>query len=227
MTPRITIYDGAIPMLDEIARLHHLSALAALDQAGMELREKTREAFDASRRSQWSVFLVNGRRVWRKTPISNRFGRRFNFKKAGPESMGNMITSFLMAKQMTLVVAGMHKKFKAWEYYKASKSNFEGGAKQSSYTTGQVLGGSWEILQKLSQGGDFNSQTDRYKGTRRGIDTKPIGKDGNPFYRPRKFIDIGRARAMGRVTEIMTSKLESLIHKQVNRATVRAEVRTA
>lgn len=225
MTPRITIYDGAIPMLDEIARLHHLSALAALDQAGMELRDKTRQAFDASRRSQWSVFVVNGRRVWRKTVMNPRFGRRFNFKKAGPESMSNMITSFLMAKQMTLVVAGMHKNFKAWEYYQASKNNFEGGAKQSSRTTGQVLGGSWEILQKLSQGGNFNAQTDRYKRTRMGVDTKPIGK--NPFYRPRKFIDIGRANAMSQVTDIMTSKLESLIHKQINRANVRATVRTA
>lgn len=227
MTPRITIYDGAIPMLDEIARLHHLSALAALDQAGMELREQTRRAFDASRRSEWSVFVVNGRRVWRKTVMNPKFGRRFNFKKAGPPSMGNMIDSYLMPKAMTLVVAGMHKRFKAWEYYQASKSNFEGGVKQSSISTGQVLGGSWEILQKLSQGGYYDSQSSRYKGTRQGIDTKAIGKNGNPFYRPRRFIDIGRSQAMPRITDIMTSKLESLIHKQVNRANVRAEVRTA
>jgi len=224
MNTRITIYDGAVPMLDQIARLSHLSALAALDQAGMELRDKTREAFLASKRSEWSVFVIDGKRVWRKTAMNPRFGRRFNFKKAGPDNMANMITSFLMGKSMTLVVAGMHKSFQARQYYREAKSNFEGGP-QYAGTTGQVLGGSWEILQKLSRGGRFSEQSARYKGTRMGTDTKPMGE--NPFYRPRKFIEIGRSNAMSKVTDIMTSKLESLIYKQVNRVNVRTEVRTA
>jgi len=222
MSIHIQIYDNAIPMLDKIARLHHLSALAALDQAGMELREQTRKAFLASKRSQWSVFVVDGKRVWRKTAMNPRFGTRFNFKKAGPENMASMINSYLMPRHMTLVVAGMHKTFKAREFYQESKTNFEGGERYASRATGQVLGGSWEILSKLANGGRFSQQSERYKGLRQGIDTKPIGKD--PFYRPRNFAERGRSAAMGRVSDIMTSKLESLIYKQVNRATVKTKV---
>lgn len=224
MNLHISIYDDAVPMLDEIAKWSHKAALAALDQAGIELRDRTREAFDASQRSEWSVHLNKaGKRVWTRGVMGNRFGRRFNFKKAGPESMGNMIDSFLMENSLTLVVAGMHKNFTPRFYRKELKTNSD--IKIYGKGVKQVLGGSWEILQKLNTGGRYSQQSSRYKGTRQGEDTKPYGKDAR--YKPRRFAERGRLAAMGRVTEIMTTTLEGLIHRQVNRATVKTQVRTA
>lgn len=212
-------------MLDKIAQLSHHSALAVLDQAGMELRDSTRKAFRESMPSKYSVFVVNGKRQWRKGNLNSTFGKRFNFKKAGPDSMGDMINSFLMARDMTMVVAGMHKNFTP-RFYSAEAKR---GTTEPIFgkRVGQVLGGSWQILKKLNDGGRFKNLDPKYKATRMGEDTKPIGKDGNPRYEARRFIESGRSRAMGKVQDIMTNKLESLIHKQVNRATVKAIVRAS
>lgn len=220
MTLKISVMDGATPMLDRIAQIHYLSALAALDQAGFELREQTRAAFKNSQPSVWHVKVVNGQRQWYRGGPKSRFGDRFNFKKAGPESMANLINSFVMRDHLTLVVAGMNKRHTARLYYQEAKSNFEGGPQYASKPTEQVLGGSWAILQKLNDGGRFRDQSKWYRGTRMGSDTKPLlGED--TYFRPRKFVEAGRSAAMPRVRDIMTSKLESMIHKQVNRATVR------
>jgi len=222
---KIAIYDGATPVLDRIAQLSTLSALAALDQAGMVIRDRTRDAFKASKRSQWSVKVVNGKRVWTRSGNTHEFGKRFNFKKAGPESMANMINSYLMGAHLTMVVGGMHKSFLARLYYQEAKSNFEGGAQFASKKTGQVLHGSWQILKKLDTGGRFSSLDPKYRATRQGEDTKPMGKD--PQYQRRNFFQKGRDASMGEVKDIMTKKLESLIYKQVNRANVKTKVRVS
>jgi hypothetical protein len=210
-------------MLDKIALLSHHSALAVLDQAGMELRDRTREAFASSKKSNWHVKVVNGKRVWYKGDMRPVFGQRFNFKRKGADNMSSMITSFLMARDMTVVVAGMHKRHIPRMYYQEAKSG--GESMMYGKPVGQVLHGSWQILKKLSEGGRFKNLDPKYKATRMGEDTKPIGV--NPYYRPRTFIERGRAMAMPKVQEIMTSKLESLIYKQVNRATVKTTVRAA
>lgn len=225
MSIHLTIYDEATPTLDKIALLSKHSALAALDQAGMELRDATRKAFRESMPSKYKVTIVNGKRVWTKGGLNSEFGKRLNHKKAGPNSMGDMINSFLMDRQMTMVVSGMHKSFTPRFYSAESKQ----GTTDAIFgrKVGQVLGGSWQILKKLNDGGRFKNLDPKYKGTRMGEDTKPIGKDGNPRYEGRHFIERGRSMAMGRVQDIMTAKLEALIYKQVNRATVKAVERVS
>lgn len=223
MSLKITIYDNAIPMLDEIAKWSLHSALATLDQSGIELRDRTREAFKQSTRHRWYVKVVNGKRVYKNDAGLVEFGKRFNFKKPGPANMENMIDSFLMPGALTLVVAGMHKSFTPRFYAQEAKA----GSTSPIYgqRVGQVLGGSYQILKKLSKGGRFSSQDTKYQDTRHGEDTHPLG--GDPFYKPRHFVERGRMAAMPQVREIMTSKLESLIYRQINRATVKTQVRTS
>lgn len=223
MSVKIVIYDNAIPMLDEIAKWSLHSALAALDQSGLELRDRTREAFRQSTRHRWYVQVVNGKRIYKNDGGLVEFGKRFNFKKPGPGNMANMIDAYLMPRSLTLVVAGMHKSFVPRFYSKEAKTGSDNpihGAR-----VGQVLGGSYQILKKLSTGGRFSTQDQKYKNTRHGEDTQPLGKD--PFYKPRHFIERGRAAAMPQIQDIMTSKLEALIHRQVNRATVKTQVRAS
>lgn len=225
MSLKITIYDNAIPRLDEIAKWSLHSALAALDQSGIELRDRTREAFKQSTLHRWYVKVVNGKKVYKNDGGLVEFGKRFNFRKPGPENMANMIDSFLMAGVLTLVVAGMHRSFTPRLYAQEAKA----GTTSPIYGqhVGGVLGGSYQILKKLSKGGRFSSQDDKYKDIRRGDGYEPIGENGDPFYKPRHFIERGRTAAMPQVREIMTSKLQSLIVRQVNRATVRTVTRTS
>ena len=220
MSVKITIYDNAIPMLDEIAKWSHHSALAALDQAGMELRDKTREAFASSTRHKWFTKIVNGKRVHYKGANFAVFGKRLNFKRSGPDNMSNMIDSFLMERNLTLVVTGMHKSFTPRYFSKEAKQ----GTTSPIYgkKVGAVLGGSWQILQKLSEGGRLSAQDPKYRKIK-----QPLSKDADPFYKPRHFIQRGRNAAMSKVTDIMTDKLQSLIHRQVNRATVKTQVRAS
>jgi len=130
-----------------------------------------------------------------------------------------------MERNLTMVVSGMHKNFVP-RFYSAEAKR---GTTDPIFgrRVGQVLGGSWQILKKLNDGGRFKNLDPKYRATRMGDDTKPIGKDGNPRYEARRFIERGRANAMGKVQEIMTSKLEALIYKQVNRVTVNAVVRAS
>jgi len=204
-------------MLDQIALIHTESALDALDHAGTKLREAIRKSLRESQRSKWIVKVVDGKRRWIRGDKPGEFGGRFNFKKAGPEGMANMVNSFLMPRAMTLVVAGMNKS--------ASVAQYRDGKVVGALRVGQVLGGSYEILKKLNNGGSFDSQSMRYKGTRMGIDTKPIGK--NPTYTARRFIERGRASAMADVQAIMTSQLEALIGRQINRVNIKTQVRAS
>jgi len=223
MSIKIVIYDNAIPMLDEIAKWSLHSALAALDQSGMELRDRTREAFKQSTRHRWYVKVVNGKRVYKNDGGLVEFGKRFNFKKSGPDNMANMINAYLMPKSLTLVVAGMHKSFIPRYFSQEAKA----GTNSPIYgnRVGQVLGGSYQILKKLSKGGRFSSQDPKYQAIRQGEDTHPIG--GDPFYKPRHFIEQGRSMAKPQIQEIMTSKLEALIYRQINRANVTTRVRAS
>lgn len=220
MSVKITIYDNAIPMLDEIAKWSYHSALASLDQAGMEIRDRTREAFATSAKHKWFTKIVNGKRVHYKGENYAVLGKRLNFKRQGPDNMSNMIDSFLMEKSMTLVVTGMHKSFTPRYFSKEAKQ----GTTSPIYgkKVGAVLGGSWQILKKFSEGGRLSAQDEKYRNIK-----KPLSKGADPFYKPRHFVQRGRTAAMGKVTDIMTTKLESLIHRQVNRSTVKTQIRAS
>lgn len=219
MSVKIEIFDGATPLLDEIAKIHFGQAKDALDYSGAILRDAIRSTLRESEPSKYHVVVVKGKRVWRRGG-KTRFGDRFNFKKAGPESMANMVNSFPMfdnPNHTVVVVGGMNKN--------KTVNRWRDGKVVGTEKVPQVLGGTYEILKKLNNGGSFQSQSKRYKATRMGEDTKPMGK--NPMYKGRFFIERGRDKAMPEVTKAMTTRLESMIHRQVNRVSVKMTVRTS
>lgn len=215
MSLKLSISDGATPILDQIAAIHLGQAKDALDHAGSILRDSIRDALVTSEQSDFHVVVKNGKRHWTRGSVG-RFGDRFNFKKAGPQSMANMVNSFFMSEKLMVIVGGMNKN--------VNVNTWRDGKVSGSIRLGQVLAGSYEILKKLNNGGDFNSQTERYKRTRMGEDTKPMGS--NPKYKARKFIERGRSAAMGEVNSLLTDKLQSMIYRQANSIQAKTVTRT-
>lgn len=218
MSIHITIYDGATPMLDQIAQASYGAALDILDRAGSKIRKSSREAFHTSEAHYWHTKYVNGkRRIYRgNTPAV--FGQRRSAAKQGavasPSSVANHISSFLMEKHLTMVVGGVHPTFRAtiWR---------DGKAVGTNAPTKKVGSASYQIIKKLNDGGTYASLDPEYK---RLLRRRQMRGFRNAVYRPRKFMERGREMAMGAVTELMTSKLEAMIHRQVNRATVKTKV---
>lgn len=213
MSVRISIFDGATPLLDEIAKIHLGMAKDVLDHSGSIMRDHIRTALKNSERSDFHVIAKDGKRYWTRGSVG-KFGDRLNFKKAGPPSMANMVNSFFMSDKLMVIVGGMNKN--------TTVSNWRDGKISGTTRLDQVLGGSYEILKKLNNGGSFEQQTDRYKRTRMGEDTKPMGK--NPKYKGRHFIERGRGEAIDKVKTLMTDTLQKMIYKQasaINSTTVK------
>lgn len=219
---KITVYDSATPMLDKIALISRKAALAVLDQAGMELRNKTREAFESARAHTWHTKIVDGKRKFYQNNVPAVFGKRLNYHKNGPDNMSSLITSYVMDKHLTVVVAGMHKAFKPRYFYQEYKNPDSDAPIYAGEHVEATLGGSWEILNKLDRGGRFSSQSEKYKRTRLKPDQKPVGK--NPSYYPRRWAELGRQASLSKINDTMTRRLEELIGRQVNRTEVKTKV---
>ena len=223
MSIKLTIFDGVTPMLDEIATIHYGMGLDALDHAGSALRDATRQAMWLGGAHRWNqsvematqgknkgrptrrIFLGKVRAVGKM--MSHRTGSVHK-----PGHIKNFITSYLMERSMTMVVAGKHKAFRA-------KTRRNGKVVGSQRRTQAVGKGSYGILQKLNNGGSYDQQSSDYKQHARG---KTMDSFKNARYKPRRFIEKGRASAMPMVRHIMTTKLEKLIGQQINRAQVKA-----
>ncbi len=217
MSLKIQIFAGAIPMLDVIAEANYGQALDALDHAGMAIQNAQRQMLRAST-TDWRQFYKDGKRRIYKTKFSNMLGKRVSHQnrnnKGKPLNMANFITSNLMAGSMTMVVGGKHKAFTPKFYRDGQVVGF---GKRVQATTKS----SYAILQKLDSG----STDGEYKSL---VRPKSMPNFESAVYKKQNFIAKGRAMAMPKVQQIMTSKLESMIHKQINRATVKVrEVKTA
>jgi len=216
---RIQIFDDNIPMLDKIASIHYGQGLDALDHAGTALREATRKAFRSSTTNLVQWYDKNGRLHLGRHggKIQQRLGHRLkhsakNNTADNPSNMESFITSNLMPHSMTMVVAGKHKDI----HPKARRNGKVIPTKLK--TVKAVNKGSYAILKKLNYG-DVSGE--EYKKVKRPKTIKWLDKKGNSFFRKQNFIEKGRASAMGKVKDIMTNKLNSMIEKQVNRATVK------
>ena len=56
MTTKIIIFDGFLPMLDEIAKANYGMGLDALDQAGLAIKKSQRQAFRSSKTNFIQVY---------------------------------------------------------------------------------------------------------------------------------------------------------------------------
>jgi len=219
---KLTIFDGATPMLDKIATIHYGMGLDALDHAGSALRDATRQAMWLGGAHRWgqSVEVANqGKNKGRPTRRvfqgkMRAVGKMMSHRTGGihkPGHMKNFITSFLMERSMTMVVAGKHKAFRA-------KTRRDGKVTGSQRRTQAVGKASYGILQKLNNGGTYSQQSSDYTQHAR---KKTMDGFKDARYKPRRFIEKGRSSAMPRVRYIMTTQLEKLIGQHVNRATVK------
>ena len=215
---KITIFDGAIPLLDEIGKVSYGLALDALDQAGTVIRERSRQAFRGSTPHHWSMVIskTGKRRVVRSKEMQETGMRRSHItgQIENPKNMESFITSYLMEKSLTMVVGGKHKSFRP-------KRRRDGNVTGYLPRVGGVSEASYGILKKLDDGDENDpSYKKAVKGRGRGLFP-------NAKYQRRDFMAKGRSHAMPEVQYIMTKKLESLIGKQVNRANLKTQVRAS
>lgn len=213
MTTKIILFDGFLPMLDEIAKANYGMGLDALDQAGSAIKKSQRQAFRSSK-TNFVQFYKNGKLQVYRSRSSRRIGRRLSHQKSSnsgsPENMESFITSSLNAKNMSVIVAGRHKSFTPT--FRRDGKVIGRGAR-----VGAVTKGSYAILQKLNSGEASDSEYKKIK--------RPEGAEffEKIKFRKQSFIEKGRVSAMPRVHQIMGSKLESMIHRQINRVNVKTE----
>lgn len=220
MAYKIQIFDGLSPMLDEVAAANYGLGLDALDHAGGVIRDAQRAAFRSNQ--DWRQRYVRNKKGKIVRLISKRglniLGQRISHKNMknsdSPPNMKSLITSYLNAKQMYVLVGGMHPAF-------TPMTRREGKVVGRQRRVSGVPKSSYAILQKLDSGstdGDYTSL----------VRPKSMARFKNAQYKARNFMARGRASASAKVKDIMTSKLESLIHKQVNRTRVKTrEVKTS
>lgn len=223
MSLKITIFSGAESMLDEIAKANYGQGLDALDHAGTKLRESQRAAMLASRTpisryyDKGKLVIVNRGRKKVQQVLGQRISHKNKGGMADPSSMSSFITSNLIQSSMTMVVGGKHKDLhpKTWR---------DGKVVGVQKKVGAVTKYSYAILQKLDSG-DAEINPDYKKIYKNPLEAKIFEK---AKFRKQNFMEKGYASAKGQIEGIMTNKLEQMIHKQVNRATVYTkEVRTA
>jgi hypothetical protein len=214
---RFTIYESLTGdgTLDQLAIANKELAIDALYQSGIVLRTNTRDAFRMAHTEYTQYINKNGKKRWKKG-IGN-FGDRINLEKRShkPTSMENLITSFVMERQMTLVVGGMHKR--------AVGDNAQwimrGGKRigKSNFTHG-VGKGSYAILDKLNSGDTSGSEYQDVQAQYRARGHSVFEQNGQRMrFKPRNFIEQGRVMSMGKIKEIMVTKLEQAIGKALNR----------
>lgn len=218
MALHIKIFSGADAMLDEIAKANYGQGLDALDHAGIKLRESQRAAMLSSTTiiSRFYDKKGNLRIIGKKQTSGKRISHINKGSMDDPPSMANFITSNLMPNHMMMVVGGKHSTL----YPKIRR---DGKVTGSATKVGAVSKFSYAILQKLNSG-DASSPIYQkiYKNK---IEAKAFK---NTNFRKQSFMEKGYASAKGAVEEIMTTKLEQMIHKQINRAAVKTkEVRVS
>ena len=222
MSLRIKIFSGTDSLLDKIAEINYGQGLDALEHAGIKIRQAQRRALKSSSTIISQHYDKKGNLKIRRPSgnVKQVLGERISHRNKGsmenPSSMANFITSNLMPHAMTMVVGGKHRKLRP-------KKRRDGKIVDNENEVGAVTKYSYAILQKLNSGDSSDSD---YKKIYR---TKAQEKIfGNMRFRKQNFMEKGYNSVRGDVKNIMTDKLNSMIHKQVNRAEVKMrEVRTS
>lgn len=223
MALKITIFSNELAMLDEIAKANYGQGLDALDHAGSKIRKAQRAALRASTTNisrfydkKGNLKIVKKGRVKIQQVLGQRISHRNKGQMADPSSMESFITSNLMPEHMTMVVGGKHRDLRP-------KIRRDGKVIGDAEIVKAVTKYSYAILQKLNSGDA--SDSDYQKIYKNPTEAKVFK---NTKFRKQNFMEKGYASARGAVAEIMTTKLEQMIHKQINRVDVKIrEVRTS
>lgn len=209
---KITIFDGAIPLLDEISKVSYGLGLDALDQAGAKIRNEQRKALINSGSHGWGMKVSkNSKRYITYTDKKNRrYGTRTfhtNGKPGKPSNMLSMINSFLMEKNMTMVVNGMHPAFTA-------KTRRDGKVVGYQKRVKGVTRSTYEILKKLDSG---KIDEDYEKHVR----SKSMEVFENAKYKKTNYAQRGYQVALPQVKQLMGSKFEKILGRTINNLKVK------
>jgi hypothetical protein len=210
------VYDGLNPLLDEIANLSRGVALESLSVAGSKIRDSARAEFERSEGHRWfqqilnkSVGKLGNRRIYQSKDSYKLFGLRTSYKTgqlSNPPSMKSFITSYLMDKSLTVVVGGMHPKFKPIIYR-------DGKVKGTLPSVAGVSKRSHAILHKLNYG-----EQNEYH---RWDEGKESIKQFKNKWKPRHFMGKGYGQAKPAVNEALTKRLLQHVGKAVNRIEIK------
>ena len=212
----LRIFENAIPILDEIAKANYGQGLDALDHAGTKIREASRAAFRSKISGMSQFYDKNGKLKIRGGKIQKALGQRISHidkgSMANPSSMESFITSNLDPKTMIMVVGGKHSTLRP-------KMRRDGEITKDLDKVGAVTKYSYAILQKLNSGDDSDEFYENlYQSEQQRKVFARLRERGS--YKKQHFMENGYNASRGAVAEIMTTTLEKLIHRQINRANV-------
>ena len=213
MTTRIEIKaEGGIKLIDQIYEVSRIAAMEVLSKSGNKLRDNARNALRTSKASEWIDVYKRTKSGSIKRTITPENGyKAFGGRQSRgvrdiegnidtPPSMANFINSFLMEKNLTMVVGGKHQSFRP-------KRIRDGKIQGYMPKVSGVSKRSHNILEKLESGvpnpdsnmGMFSNQG-RYR-----------------MYKGRHFMQKARGNSMSYIQQTMTTTLASLIEKQMVR----------
>lgn len=202
---KLEILDGTTPMLEKIAELSYGMALESLSVAGSLVQRESRKSL-LSQSHNWHHYYKDGKHIiFKDTASARKLGARMSSSggRASPNSMANFITSYLMKKNLTVVVGGRHPSFTP----EVRKDGVVTGRLPRVSATSK---GTQAILTKLDQGVE-NEHYDR----------ATLARFKGAQYVARNFMDKGVSASKSGVLEALTSRYESLLHKAVERANVK------
>lgn len=213
MSVRIEIFDGTTPMLEKIQLLSHGMALEVLSVAGSILQKNARNAMKRSSHN-WHQIYRNGKMTVKKGEL-RELGLRINQttgSSANPDSMSNMITSYLNEKSMVVTIGGRHKSF--------TPNKRTGGVVTGRLGRINSVGKkTHSIIHKLNFGGYLDKQLPDYERAKNQIGTK------HTKYKGYHFMEQGYSESKAAMVDAMTNRYNSLLHKAVNRADVKVRRR--
>lgn len=214
MSIRIEIFDGTTPMLEKIRLLSHGMALEMLSVAGSHLQREARKSMRRQSHN-WHQLFRNGKIVIKKADL-RELGLRISHSDgslANPNSMSNMITSYLMEKSMTVVIGGKHKSF-------VPNSRDGGVVTGKRSRVNAVSKSTHSILHKLN----FGERNEHHTW---GGKKESMARFANAKYKGYDFMEQGYSSARSDIVDAMTRRYESLLHKAVNRADIKVRRRSS
>lgn len=208
---RVHIFDNTVPLIDKIIEVSRGMALESLSVAGSQIQKEVRKSFRKNTH-HWHQRInakTGKREIFKDESVSRKLGYRMSRntgKASNPKNMSSMITSYLMDKSMTVVVAGRHPSFVPEErrdgMLTGKKFKRVGGVSQQTF----------DILSKLNFGGKLPDHKWNGGGS--------IKNFAGANYVARNFIDEGFNASKNLVLESMTKRYEKLLHKAVNNAKI-------
>lgn len=207
MSITLKVYDGVTPILDEILKVNYGVAKESLSIAGDAVRKGARNAMK-QKMHHWHTEYVDGKRQIRKREDAKELGLRIakGGGIASPDSMANMITSYIGENSLTMVVGGKHKA--------ATLIKYKDGKPNGTIKLFAVSKATHAILHKLNFGERNEFHT--WNGPK-----ESMARFANARYIGYKFMEQGYSDTKAYIEDIMGEKYASLFHKSVNNIDVK------